>query len=126
MTSTLLSNKFENICSKAKIVSMNSNMNIKLGACVIYRGKIIHYGTNSNVRTIINRKLFPAIHAEVNVVNKFINSNCKFNKKGKDLYYQSEKNRYISSQIYFRWDTSKFTSMQSMSKLYVPIKTYSY
>jgi hypothetical protein len=77
MSITLLSRRLQNLCLHAHVASQNSNMKTRLGACVIYRNKAIHYGTNRDDRSGIKGSLFPAIHAEVDVVTKFLQTNCR-------------------------------------------------
>ncbi len=70
--SSINSNKFIKICDIAKEVLKKSNMPMKLGSCVIYKGKVISTGFNHTTRSYISGFTFPAIHAEMSAISSFL------------------------------------------------------
>lgn len=77
MSNHLQSRRLQGLCRHAQNASHNSTMKTRLGACVLFRGKIVNIGTNNNVRNRINGLLYQSVHAEVDAIHKFIQSNCK-------------------------------------------------
>ncbi len=69
-----ISNKFINLCSKAKDILSKSPMDIKLAACVLRNGKICGTGFNTDNRSTINGKTMPCIHCEMSAIMSFISS----------------------------------------------------
>lgn len=135
MSVTLLSRRLENLCLQAQMASHNSNMKVRLGACVLFRGKLIHLGSNSNNRSRLNGAMFPAVHAEVDVVNKFVQSNCKNTRHMRRSYPQGsarpkwkkvwcrlqgyiQEDRSTCCEVYCQRTTCSFPSMQPMPHLY--------
>ena len=98
-----ISNKLAKICEKAREAMINSNMPMRLGACVIHKGKVCATGFNHTHRSCISGYNFPAIHAEMNAVSSFLKktngrvlydspTKCVLPKrfeKGKDRYQSS-------------------------------------
>lgn len=72
MSKCNISNKISKICETAKNTRLKSNMPMRLGACVVYKGKVCSTGFNHTNRSYISGYTFPSIHAEMSAVSSFV------------------------------------------------------
>lgn len=68
-----ISKKIEKMINIAKCALCQSGMKYRLGACVLYKGKVCSTGFNNTSRSVLHRRIFPSVHAEMDAVCNFIN-----------------------------------------------------
>lgn len=68
----------------ARDISQTSNMHYKLGALVIKNGKIVGRGFNNSLRTCVDGKLYPGVHAEFGALRDYA-SKKSYNKQTKKI-----------------------------------------
>lgn len=101
--------RFQTLCNIAHYESKRSPMKSKLGACVVYRGKLVNVGFNSNDRSYMHGNSYTAIHAEISAITKFIqsnsnslnNQNIRVKEDSNKLFNENnkEKNQYCKKKI---------------------------
>ena len=74
---TKISNKLNNVLNLLAQISTKSDMESKHGACIMQSGKIINTGFNHRDRSKIGNMNLPSIHAETDILCRFIKSNTK-------------------------------------------------
>lgn len=95
--------KFETFCNIAQHESEKSPMKTKLGAAIVYKGKLVNLGYNSNDRSYMNGNSYTAIHAEISAISQFIrssgNNNSNQNMQVKEDMSSPQQRHYREKKI---------------------------
>src|SRR5688572_9091763 len=74
---TKITNRLANICHKLSEESLKSEMESKHAACIIQGGKVVEIGFNYRNRSRIGNMNLPSVHAETDVLCKFLKRTTK-------------------------------------------------
>jgi deoxycytidylate deaminase len=77
----MISNKLQKFIELANQASTKTNMSTRIGACVISHNKAISIGWNDNIRSAMNRRYVPSIHAEVDAIRDYVQRKLRENRK---------------------------------------------